>query len=70
MKSNNISNAALTYLILGLLLVTLTPIMGRYISIPDFLKGFLNGLGLTLEFIAVVKIQKGQKVNSCTRVSG
>jgi uncharacterized membrane protein len=69
MKSNNISNAALTYLILGLLLVTLTPIMGRYISIPDFLKGFLNGLGLTLEFIAIVKIRDRQKANSCRKFS-
>jgi len=66
MKRFNIPKSALPYLIIGLLLATLTPIIGRYCHLPDFLKGFSSGLGLTLEVIALVKIQRSKKINNCS----
>lgn len=65
MKPNYIPQPALTYLIIGLLIITVTPIMGRYFPLPDFLRGFLSGLGLTLEFIGVVKIKRNKKKIEC-----
>lgn len=65
MKRNTIPNSALTFLIVGLLLITLTPIIGRHFLLSDGLKGFLNGLGLALEFIALVKIQRNKKDRKC-----
>jgi hypothetical protein len=36
------------------------PIIGRHFLMPDFVKGFMTGLGLTLELIALVKIQRSK----------
>jgi len=47
-------------LIAGILLTTLTPIVGRHMPMPDFVKGFITGLGITFEFIAIVKIQRNK----------
>jgi len=65
MKRFNIPKSALPYFIIGLLLTTLTPIIGRYFHLPDFLKGFISGLGLMLEVIAIVKIQRSKKLGKC-----
>jgi len=61
MKRNTIPKAALFYLIVGLLLVSFTPIISRYVPLPDSSKGFLTGLGLMLEVIAIVKIDRSRK---------
>jgi|GEM_PF-916553 len=61
MKRNNISKSALACLLTGLLMTTLTPAISRYLPLPDFLKGFLCGLGLMLELIALVKIQRSRR---------
>lgn len=58
MKRNFMPKQAQFLLIAGLLLTTLTPMIGRHMPIPDFVKGLVTGLGLTLEFIALVKIQR------------
>lgn len=58
MKLNAIPKPALLLLLAGLLMTTLTPSIARHMPIPDFVKGFMTGLGLTLEFIALVKIQR------------
>jgi hypothetical protein len=65
MKRNNIPKSALFLLIIGLLLTTLTPIINRSFPIPDYAKGFLVGLGLMLEVIALVKIQQNRKNIKC-----
>lgn len=52
---------ALIMLIAGLLMTTMMPVVGRYFSMPDFVKGFMTGLGLTIEFIALVKIQRNKR---------
>lgn len=65
MKRNIIPKPALVLLIIGLLMTTTTPIIYRYFSMPDFLKGFINGLGLMLEFTALVKIQRSRKNTKC-----
>jgi len=61
MKLNPIPKSALLLLIAGLLMTTMVPFVGRHFSMPDFAKGFVTGLGLTLEFIALVKIQRNKK---------
>jgi len=60
MKLNTIPKSALILLITGLLMTTLMPAIGRYVAMPDFLKGFITGLGITFEFIAIVKIQRNK----------
>jgi len=68
MKYNRMPKQATLCLIMGLLLVTLTPIINTRLAIPDFAKGFLTGLGLTLEFIALVNIQRSKKENQRCQV--
>lgn len=58
MKHNPIPKLALILLITGLLMTTTMPIIGRHFPMPDLVKGFMTGLGLTLELIALVKIQR------------
>jgi hypothetical protein len=65
MKHNTVSKSALICLIIGLLLTVLTPIIARYVPLPDFAKGFLTGTGLMIEFIALVKIQRSKKEKRC-----
>jgi hypothetical protein len=60
MKLNPIPKPALILLIAGLLMTTTMPVIGRHFPMPDFAKGFITGLGLTLEFIALVKIQRSK----------
>lgn len=69
MKLNHIPKNALIILITGLLFTTLTPIMGRYFHLPDFLKGFISGLGLMLEVIAIIKIQQAKKQHNCDKLN-
>lgn len=69
MKRNKISQSTLACLITGLLLTTLPLLLSRYFIIPDIAKGFLTGLGLTLEFLALVKIQR-QKKEVCENTIG
>jgi len=64
MKRNTMPKQAVILLITGLLMTTLMPAIGRYITMPDFVKGFMTGLGLTLEFIALVKIQRSKNNKS------
>jgi hypothetical protein len=49
---------ALLLLISGLILTSLTPIVARYYPLPDNLKEFITGIGLMLEVLALVKIEK------------
>lgn len=58
MKNKNLPKAALPYLIIGLLTVTTTPVISRYYHLPDFVTGVTMGLGLALEFVALVKIRR------------
>ncbi len=66
MKLNTIPKSALVLLIIGLLMTIITPVINRYFPLPDFLKGFLNGLGLAIEFTALVKMQRSKKNIRCT----
>ncbi|QJD97008.1 hypothetical protein HH214_14590 [Mucilaginibacter robiniae] len=61
MKRRSIPNSALACLIIGLLLTTFNPIINRYYPAPDMVKGFMTGLGLSLEVIALAKIQQSKK---------
>jgi len=61
MKRNPIPKSALIMLIAGLLMTTMMPVVGRHFPMPDFVKGFMTGLGLTIEFIALVKIQRNKR---------
>lgn len=59
-----IQKPALFFLVIGLLLTSLTPIMDRYIPIPGMIKGFITGLGLAFEIIALVKLDQNRKCKS------
>ena len=64
MKRNTIPKTALAYLIVGLLITTIPFMISRYFAIADSLRGFLIGLGLSLEVIALVMIQRSKKNTS------
>ena len=69
MKNNQIQKAALPYFITGLLLVTVSPAIGRYYQLPDFVTGFLTGLGLMLEVVAFIRIRRDKSVSCRPKVS-
>lgn len=52
----------ISLLVVGLLIVS-AAFVGRYLPISDALKGFITGVGLMLEFLAIAKISK--KNSSC-----
>lgn len=60
------SRNTLILFVSGLLLLSLTPIAARHYPLPDYLRGFLSGLGLTLEFLAVVSMQRARTGGSCS----
>ena len=64
MKRQKLSAGTLVYLLSGLLLVVVTPALGKHLAMPDMLKGFLTGLGMMLEVIAIIKMQKSRS-RSC-----
>ena len=68
MKNNQIQKAALPYLIIGVLLVTASPAIGRYYQLPDFETGFLTGLGLMLETVAIIRIRKEKGVSCWPKI--
>ncbi len=65
MKLNSVPKSALALLIIGLLITILTPIINRYFLLPNFLKGFLNGFGLTIEVFAIIKMDRSKKKAKC-----
>ncbi|MGY3053826.1 hypothetical protein ACVWYG_002027 [Pedobacter sp. UYEF25] len=65
MKRHTIPKSAKAYLIIGLMFTSLTPIFSRYYPIPDLFKGFITGLGLALEVIAIIKLQRIRKDGIC-----
>jgi hypothetical protein len=67
---NNISKTTLACFIAGLLMTTLTPVLSRHFHFPDFLKGFIGGLGIMLEVIAIIKISRANKGNKCRVLNG
>ncbi len=67
MNRNNISKSALTYLIIGLLIIVITAIICRYLLLSDLIKGLFTGLGLTMEFITLVKIRQSNKKTKCVK---
>jgi hypothetical protein len=46
----------------GLLLATMPLLFKEYIPMPDFARGFLEGLGLGMEIIGLVFIKRTQKM--------
>ncbi|QQL49052.1 hypothetical protein [Mucilaginibacter ginkgonis] len=52
---------ALAFLITGLMLVTLTPIINKHYHLPDGAAGFITGIGLASEVIALALMQKERK---------
>ena len=57
--------SVLLLLVVGLLMTSLPPMINRHFPIPDMLQGFLGGLGLTLEVMALVKMQRHRKNLKC-----
>jgi hypothetical protein len=65
MKNFKISRPALILLVIGLLLTSLIPIVNRYFPMPDGLTGFLMGLGLAIEVIGLIKMDRLKKKSTC-----
>jgi len=65
MKRRTITTSALVFLIIGLLLTSGVPILGRYFPITDTVKGLLTGFGLAIEMIGIIKLDRGRKNLAC-----
>jgi hypothetical protein len=65
MKSSKMSKTVLILLVAGLFLTSLTSIVNRYFPIPDAVRGFSMGIGLTIEVIALIKMEKNKRKSSC-----
>jgi hypothetical protein len=65
MKNFDISKTALILLVTGLLLTSLTSIVNRYFPMPHVVQGFLMGIGLTIEVIALIKMERSKRKSSC-----
>jgi len=52
------------FVAVGLLLVTLPTLINDWVHIPDFVRGFLVGLGLVMEINGIVIMRKKRKVDS------
>jgi hypothetical protein len=65
MKRTSISTAALVFLITGLLLTSGLPVLARYYPVSDTVKGLLTGLGLGIEIIGIIKLDRGRKNLAC-----
>jgi len=65
MKRTRFTTTALVFLIIGLLLSSGVPILNRYFPISDSMKGLLTGLGLGIEMIGIIKLDRGRKNLAC-----
>ena len=52
MKKENLLQLLLP---IGLLIVCCTPLLNHYMPLPDFLSGFLQGVGLGLMLVVLIK---------------
>lgn len=49
--------------IAGLLIVAFTQILAHFITLPDFLRGAVTGIGIGMELIAVIKLLSSRRSN-------
>ena len=49
---------------IGLLLVVIPPLVNYWIPLPDFLRGAFMGIGIALEIIGLVRINKRRKAGA------
>jgi hypothetical protein len=64
MKPQKLTRREQLLLCIGLLLTTMPMLFKPYITMPDFARGFLQGVGMAMEISAIVLIRK-RKNASC-----
>ncbi len=70
MKNLKEQKSPIILLVIGLLIVSLIPIVSRYFHLTDALTGFLTGIGLMIECIALIKMQQIKKQSACGGLKG
>ena len=65
MKRTTFTTSALVFLITGLLLTSGVLILSRYYPVSDTMKGLMTGLGLGIEMIGIIKLDRGRKNLAC-----
>ncbi|CAN5179365.1 hypothetical protein BH09BAC6_BH09BAC6_25210 [soil metagenome] len=60
MRQTRIQRPAILLLCLGLLLVTSSLMIGHLLTLSDFVRGSLVGVGIGLELMAVIILKKRQ----------
>lgn len=65
MKRTKFTKTALVCLFLGMLVTAGVLILSRFVAISDPLRGFLTGIGLALEMIGIIKIDRGRMDRTC-----
>lgn len=65
MKKTSVSKAVLMLLVSGLLLTSVVPIVNRYYPMPDALNGFFMGIGLAIEVLALIKMERNKRNITC-----
>ncbi|WP_448697392.1 hypothetical protein ACFGVR_12220 [Mucilaginibacter sp. AW1-3] len=48
---------------IGLLMTTLPQLIKHYITLPDFVLGFIVGIGLALEIVAFIRLKRVKQSN-------
>jgi len=65
MKNNVIPKSAVYLVVAGLLITTLSPILCRYLSVPDYVRGSASGIGIAIECFGLIKINQANR-SKCT----
>ncbi|MEO6522842.1 MAG: hypothetical protein ABIN91_14255 [Mucilaginibacter sp.] len=61
MKNKQFPKPALYCLVLGLLVISATQVLSRYLNMPDFVHGCLMGLGLGVEWFAFILVARTKR---------
>lgn len=65
MKNKQFSKKAALCLAVGLLIVSVTQVLSRYFTLPDYVHGGLMGLGIGVEWYAFLVLASGKKKTAC-----
>jgi len=61
MKHKKVLKPELRLVAIGLLLVTMPFLINDWIPVPDFVRGALMGIGIGLEIIGLIRINRRKK---------
>ncbi len=61
MKAQNVSKPFIALLVTGLMMTTVSPLVARHFHWSDAMHGFVVGMGIGLELLAIVFLMRNKK---------